>query len=271
MRLLFVTQVIWYWDIALAKLSVALLLMRLKPTRAWRIFLWTVMGILILTATLQTFFQFLQCRPFRVYWDPSVFRTGVRCVPQRVVTGNIIAGSSVHVLVDLIFSFIPITFIRKLHRPRGEKIFLGVLMGLGLFASSFAILRTVGLQAFYKERDILRASVMPTIYATLELEVALIAATMPTLKSFMQRSLIAIGHYFYDQESETQIRGKMVDLGFLEKYESESLSRPATRMGRKPSKPDVLVFKRPRDQCGDTIGDHTVVDDIGLNKVASNT
>lgn len=254
MRLIFICQVIWYWSIALVKISVALLLLRIKPSRAWRIFLYGTIVMLLVTAVVQTCFQFLQCRPFKSYWDPSAFITGrVRCIPPNAITGNIIAGSAVHISTDLIYSFIPIAFIRKLNRPRGEKIFLGVLMGLGLFASTFAFLRTVGINKFYASQDIFRISVMPTLWAMLEQEVALIAATIPTLKNFMQRSLIKLGQSFYDAESETQVRDRLVGMGFLE-------TGPSTTK-RKPSAPevDVATFGSPvrnrgrKDEYGDTV------------------
>ncbi|KAH7396244.1 hypothetical protein BKA66DRAFT_509308 [Pyrenochaeta sp. MPI-SDFR-AT-0127] len=237
LRLIFICQVLWFWSITLVKLSVALLLVRLKPTRCWRIFLFSIMGVLILNAIMATCFQFLQCRPFSLYWDPSVFRKGgIECVPRSAITGNIIAGSAVHVSTDLIFSFMPITFIRKLTRPRREKIFLGILMGLGLFAALFAILRTVGLQNYYTSKDVYRTSVMPTLWSMLEQEVALIAATIPTLKSFMERALVKMGQFFYDENTETHVRQKLVELGFLELNEKDSQPQFGTKEDRKPSK-----------------------------------
>ncbi|KAH8731748.1 hypothetical protein GQ44DRAFT_755145 [Phaeosphaeriaceae sp. PMI808] len=216
LRLVFVAQAIWYWSITLTKVSVALLLLRLKPGRRWKSFLYSMIVLVILTGVMQTCFLFLQCRPFSVYWDRSLSAKGitVKCISVTFINGNIYANSTVNITTDLIFSFIPITFIRKLHRPRREKIFISVLMGLGLFASTFSVLRTLMLQKF-GEKDFYRNNVMLTLWATLELEVALIAATIPTLRSFVNKSLIQLGLYFYDQKSETQIRGRLVEFGFL--------------------------------------------------------
>ncbi|KAF2827074.1 hypothetical protein CC86DRAFT_370139 [Ophiobolus disseminans] len=251
-------QVVWYWSITLTKLSVALLLLRLKPGRYWKLFLHSTIALLLLTVCVQTCFQFLQCRPFAVYWDPRLLR-GVKCIPRAVINGNIIANSTVHVATDLVFSFMPITFISKLHRPRGEKIFLSILMGLGLFASTFAILRTAGLANLYVERDFLKMNVMPTLWASLEQEVALIAATIPTLKNFMQRVLVRVGQYCYEEESEMRVKSKLMQMGWLGVGD---VDEGAVRMGRKPSKPDieseVLTFGSPRvgkrrDEFGDSI------------------
>ncbi|KAL1593685.1 hypothetical protein SLS60_010417 [Paraconiothyrium brasiliense] len=222
MRYLFISQLFWYWSVTLAKLSVAFLLLRLKQTRPWRYFLYLVMGVTVSAAIVQTCFQFLQCRPFSVFWDPRVFRS-VQCFRRSIIDGNIIVFSSIQVGLDLIFSFIPITFVRKLKRPRHEKIFMCVLMGLGLFASSLAVVRTLTLQEYYTTPDLFRTNVTIALYAVLELELALIAATMPTLKSFMERALVKVGLWFYDEKSEGHVRGELVKLGLL--HEGEVLTK----------------------------------------------
>jgi len=50
----------------------------------------------------------------------------------------------------------------------------------------------------------------------------------------MQRSLVRTGHYFYDEKTETQVRNRLVDLGFLGPNSDEFVE-----MGRKRSKPDM--------------------------------
>jgi hypothetical protein len=139
----------------------------------------------------------------------------VRCFDARVINGNIVAFSSVQVALDLIFSFIPITFIRKLNRPRREKVIMCVLMALGIFASFAAIVRTMTLQNFYTTTDIFRTGVTTTLWAVIEQQVALIAATIPTLKRFMEQTLVKVGLFFYDEGTEMQVRDKLVNLGFL--------------------------------------------------------
>jgi hypothetical protein len=114
-------------------------------------------------------------------------------------------------------------------------------MALGLFASTFAILRTVGLSTFERDKkDFLRGNVMPTLWASLELEVAMVAATVPTLRSFAQSVLVRAGAFFYDRESEIQIRARLVELGFLRTGEEER-NYESFEWQRKLSKPDIEV------------------------------
>lgn len=218
MRYLFISQIFWYWSVTLVKLSVALLLLRLKQTRPWRSSLYLIMAIAISAVVVQTCFQFLQCRPFSVFWDPRGFRSAV-CFRRSIIDGNIIIFSSIQVALDVIFSFVPIMFVRKLNLPRREKIFMCVLMGLGLFASVVAIVRTLMLQEYYITPDTFRSSVTITLYAVLEQHLALMAATVPTLKSFIETTLVRAGLWFYDERSERHLRRELVKLGLLDKGE----------------------------------------------------
>lgn len=171
-------------------------------------------------------------------------------MPLRVINGTIIAHNAVHVSTDLVLSFVPITFIRKLNRPRREKIFLAMLMSMGLFASLFAILRTVTLRNFTKD-DFFRGQVMPTLWGTLELEVALIAATVPTLRNFVQRALMRLGSYFYEEQSETMVRGRLVELGFLVEGEVEEIYTEGKEWEKGGGAP--REGRKRRDEFGDTV------------------
>jgi hypothetical protein len=50
----------------------------------------------------------------------------------------------------------------------------------------------------------------------------------------MQRSLVRSSHFFYDEKTETQVRSRLVELGFLDPKSDEFME-----MGRKLSKPDI--------------------------------
>jgi hypothetical protein len=212
------------------------------------------MALLLVAAIVQTVFQFSQCRPFSVFWDPRVFRQGpVRCFKRSIINGNIVAFSAVQVAVDLLFSFIPITFIRKLNRPRREKVFMCVLMALGLFASCAAIIRTLTLQEFYRSRDLFRTNVTIALWAVVELQFALIAATIPTLKAFVEKALIRIGQFFYDERNETRVRHRLVAFGLLGDDEGGEKGTLDT-MQWKPSTLDSPTMKKARDESAEIVG-----------------
>ena len=199
--------------------------------------MYSLMTFLLVVAIMQTCFQFLQCRPFWVFWDASVFKwRRVKCFPRGVIDGNVILFSTVHVSVDLIFTCIPITFIARLNRPRRERAFMCVLMGLGLFASVAAIVRTMHLKAINRSNDGFRSAVSIALWAVIEMQFALIAATMPTLKAFLERTLLKLGMFFYDEKTESEVKSVLVQYGFLEEPK-------AKKSGTSRNKEDAGVSK----------------------------
>lgn len=271
--MIFISHGLWNWGVVLVKVSVSLLLLRLQPTRTWKIFLNVVMAILVLNGVVQTVLHFIACRPFSAYWDP-ISALGVdgqiRCLNVEVLKANIIISSMIHVAVDLILAFLPAIFICKLRRPRSEKVLLAVLMGFGIFAALFAILRTVDLPQFTTSPDRFRAGVKVTLFATLEHQFALIAATIPTLKSFMQSMLLAIGNLFYTEEAETQVRGKLVDFGLLGASE-DLASRPARSAKQAEiSRPKPAKTSKQRHDLDSTlVSSSTSAGDVGLEVIGS--
>jgi hypothetical protein len=114
-------------------------------------------------------------------------------------------------------------------------------MALGLGASTFAILRTARLRTLNRDKqDFLRSNVMPALWASLEQEFAMIAATVPTLRSFGQNLLVRMGKFFYEEENETKIRAKLVEMGFLRTLDQDG-SYESFRWGRKLSKPNIEI------------------------------
>lgn len=180
----------------------------------------------------------------------------VKCFKRSVINGNIVAFSGVQVGLDLIFSFIPITFIRKLNRPRREKIFMCILMALGLVASCAAIARTMTLQGFYTSRDSFRSNVTIALWAVLEQQFALIAATIPTLKAFMEKTLVRIGLFFYDEGTEQEVRGHLVRFGLLEKEDMLAKGEVVERIPTTAQSATVRTpnsSKKTYDEFGDTV------------------
>ena len=80
---------------------------------------------------------------------------------------------------------------------------------------------------------------MLTLCATLEQEVAIVAVSIPTLKSFKHKSLLAIGRYLYDEETKSQTRIKLAAFGFLDACCSGILTRSGTEVGREFTRSNI--------------------------------
>lgn len=220
MRYIFIAQVIFYWSVTMVKISVALLLISLKQySRPWRIFLYLTIGVLTSSLVLVTLMQFAACSIIASYWDPRL-RAKAVCWPVEAISGVVITFSAVHVAADVIYTFMPLTFIVRLNQPLYQRIIIGVLMSLGLFASIAAIFRTLG--SITRTQDYLRRNAETTMLAVIESGLGIIAATLPTLKNFFESCLRTFKMSLREETAEQNIRAKLFKAGLLdEMYEKE--------------------------------------------------
>lgn len=94
--------------------------------------------------------------------------------------------------MDFALATMPIKLLRTLHRPRREKILVGCLMAMGLFATAVAAYKmTLSRKVFLG--DTLSTTVELSLWNRLEILVGLIAACLPCLKSPAERVLHRIG------------------------------------------------------------------------------
>jgi hypothetical protein len=174
------------------KISIACMLLRIKRTRKWLIFLWTMIAIQIASCVASVVFQIVQCRPLAVLWDPASYPNAVCAKPGSAFV-SIYVNSAIAILTDLIFAVVPITFIRKMQRPLREKIVLSCLMGLGVFAATASIVKTTLVKHYGTTGDSLWDAIDLTLWSMLEVQTGIIAACIPCLKSPFERALGRFG------------------------------------------------------------------------------
>jgi len=188
---------IWGLSMTCIKLSIALTLLRIQgKSLGWRIFLFSIMAVQVLYGVLNVFFNLLiACRPLAKAWDPFGIPDGycVDFATMRLVS-NI--GSAVNITTDVLLSLAPGVFLRNLNRPLRERIFVCILMGLGLFASVSSILKTVIVQKFGRfdiPDDFWAQGIAISTYTVLEQLTGLLAACVPAMKGILQTCLGKVG------------------------------------------------------------------------------
>lgn len=137
----------------MSKVSIALLLLRIdRDSRLWRMFLYLMIAVLLLIPVTMMCFQLSACRPLAAIWDKAI--TNATCLPTEVLQVSIYILSCLTIVTDFILALMPLKFILKLVslRPR-EKAAIGVVMGLGLFASIGSVIRTVQAKSYGANGD----------------------------------------------------------------------------------------------------------------------
>jgi hypothetical protein len=190
--LIFCGQIPWGWGVGLSKISIALMLLRIKQhTLRWQIFLYTMIIIQVAFSVHANIVQFSICRPLASIWDPFVPRSN--CWPPHVVHICVIVNCVVAIVTDIIFTFIPLTFIYKIKRPLREKIVVSILMALGIVASAASIVRLTLAKKYGPNSDRLYDFIGLALWSNIEGEMAIIAACVPYLKSPSEKVLRRLG------------------------------------------------------------------------------
>ncbi|KAH8907368.1 hypothetical protein BR93DRAFT_911223 [Coniochaeta sp. PMI_546] len=126
-----------------------------------------------------TFLLSLVCVPVAKFWDPTV---GGHCLNELVIW-YVVAG--INLVTDFIVCGIPLPVISHLHLPRRQKLMLVAVFCLGFFTCIISIIRIPTLSVAAKTQDGTWDNVNAAIWSFLELNIAILAACLPTLRPIL--------------------------------------------------------------------------------------
>lgn len=83
--------VLWVWGLCMIRISVALMLLRLKESRWWKSALWIVIGIQACMLIVGTTMHLVMCRPLSARWAPG---PDAVCIPppKFMIYGYVYSG-----------------------------------------------------------------------------------------------------------------------------------------------------------------------------------
>ena len=126
--------------IPLPKLGVAILIVDiLRPTKPWVFVLYASTVFLIILSAITTVLQFVQCSPVSGFWEVTLPH---QCWDPSVFATISICASAFSAFLDFALALFPITVLRGLQMKNSKKIWLSVIMGLGVFAGVCACVKT---------------------------------------------------------------------------------------------------------------------------------
>jgi len=268
--LIVVAEIATTWSVALLKTSIAVMLLRFQRARGWTWFLYSVVGLQIVTAVYVTIMQSTRCVPMRDLWDPTV--TDKHCWSVDAFKVSMTVTSVLVILTDVIYATIPLTFIHHIRRSARDRFIIGFLLSLGLFASAASIVKTVMVRRYDQANDPAGAGMTLALWASIEAQVGIIAACIPCLRGPFIRLLGRLGvsaEYSGSatdnnpaRQGQSPVVGNMAQRsvpihGGTERGDFSG-SRPATRSTAKDSDEDSILVSfgdgrpggTPRDRIG---------------------
>ncbi|KAK4132203.1 hypothetical protein BT67DRAFT_386262 [Trichocladium antarcticum] len=187
LHLNFITQPLCLVALCLTKVSVGLFLLRLTPSPKLRRFVIGTIGFTILSTTGNFLTVFFQCQPLAFAWDSSI--EGGKCIPPAHLKFAAFFNSSVAVLTDVTFALLPIPMLWNVQMNWRVKTAVAGILSLGLFAAVSAIVKITFLSNYGEHGDFLYDSSDLTIWTTIEICAAIIAASIPALKPLFKTLL----------------------------------------------------------------------------------
>ncbi|OCK78964.1 hypothetical protein K432DRAFT_331057 [Lepidopterella palustris CBS 459.81] len=186
-RLLFIIQPMWVWSIAFVKISMAFMLLRILRSKNWHMFLYATIAVQVVSSMIFMFILLLQCRPIYAIWDPAT--PNAKCWSPLPAQIGLYGNAAISIITDFVFTVLPITFIHKMNLPLRQRVAIGSLMCLGLFATAAGIVKTSLVKTYNNGGDNLYHMVDLITWGFLEEEMGIIAVCIPCLKALIEGTL----------------------------------------------------------------------------------
>ncbi|KAF5584440.1 hypothetical protein FPCIR_8669 [Fusarium pseudocircinatum] len=163
----------------LTKVSILLLYARVFTKRSYRIPIYIVGGVVGASFVYNLTITLLACRPIHGFWDPS---------SQTCLSSDYwIVSTVLHLGTDLIATILPLPILLTLNMNPKEKIILVILFALGFVVSVVSFLRLHYSLTNASSDDSIWASITPTYWACIEVNMAIICACLMTLRPLVEK------------------------------------------------------------------------------------
>ncbi|KAJ6089011.1 hypothetical protein N7499_003858 [Penicillium canescens] len=219
-------QMIYIWAGSVAKISIALALLRLTIKKSHRLILWGLIGTVISIGLLFCFFYYSTAN-------------------QLATSGN----NSVTILCDLTLGILPAFLVWNLQMNHRTKLAVGGILSLAALASVAVIIRIPFLQS-YADADFLYSTFQIAIWSVIETGLGITAGSLITLRPLFRWLLD--GTMAYSRNTPGANRSSR-------KYQLSSLKLDSSKGARDPSywRPDldpddnksiIITISSPRRQ-----------------------
>ncbi|PVI03374.1 hypothetical protein DM02DRAFT_612305 [Periconia macrospinosa] len=186
-KLNFATQPIYLIAICVVKESIGFFLLRIAVTKVYKRIISGIMAFMAFY-TIGCFFTIvLQCTNLAVQWDPTVKGT---CWTKETIQTLSYTNLGFNITTDLLFAvFIPIPMLWHVQMNRRQKSTIVGILGLGIFATAAALVKTTYVSQYGKQGDWLWDSRNITIWTVVESNTGIIAGNLPCLKPLFRSVL----------------------------------------------------------------------------------
>ncbi|KAI1359773.1 hypothetical protein F5Y08DRAFT_318871 [Xylaria arbuscula] len=234
--LFYAHQPIYYISVSLTKVSIILFYFHLLPQRSYRVFLWIMLVIVILTGLTCTIAGIFQCDPVARAWNAAVDGT---CFDQPAL---FFANGGLNIAEDLVLYILPTRVLWDMNLPLKQRIALvGIFVAGGLTIIA-GIIRIPSLQEAVVSNDPTWDHVGSSIWSSIECNVGIVCACLVHLKPLIVKFIPT-----FSISSRSSRRGRMQKLSG--KQSEDVVNSPLQTFGhRHGSKPVGILTEIEREE-----------------------
>ncbi|CAK43497.1 pectinesterase precursor [Aspergillus niger] len=194
-------QMLYLWASAVAKVAIALALLRLAVRPLHRFILWAVIGTVICIGLVFWLILLLDCRPIGYFWGQINPLNSGTCLPTNILLIIAYIYSSLSIVCDFTLGIFPAALIWGLHMSPRTKVALGAILGLGAVTtptrtSSVSFSTTPSQAGLADNAD---STYQIAIWSVMETGLAIIAGSLITLRPLFRWFLDGSSSYRLDK------------------------------------------------------------------------
>ncbi|KAF2279120.1 uncharacterized protein EI97DRAFT_371657 [Westerdykella ornata] len=184
---IFIVSVLIPMALCFVKLSIAFFLLSLTRGTRYGRFCWFIIGFLV-AFMLFTFFSLIfGCVPIAANWDftlrpPPIGTGNAKCMEITTYRNIAVTNSVINIVTDIVLALMPVPLVWRLQVNKRTKISLVLILGLGFVACAAGIVKTPLLFHFFDDFDSTGNRSWYYAWQMIEMNVAILAATLPSLK-----------------------------------------------------------------------------------------
>jgi hypothetical protein len=190
---------LYLWASAVAKIAIALALLRLAVRRLHRFILWAVCAVVVVIGLVFWLVLLFDCWPVEYFWEQTdIFKQG-KCISTEILLIIAYCYSSLTIVCDITLGILPACLIWCLQMSRRTKLALVGVLSLGAIASVAVVIRLPFLEN-YSDPDFLYSTYQIAIWSVVETGLAIIAGSLITLRPLF-RWFLDGGSSYKDQRT----------------------------------------------------------------------
>ncbi|KAF2125297.1 hypothetical protein P153DRAFT_378779 [Dothidotthia symphoricarpi CBS 119687] len=193
------------------KWAIAFTLLRIANKRKayqWSIYVMMAAVAIVMAST--TMYEFFHCKPIPMNWRTV---EGGSCLPQSNITGFSFALSVVSIASDWFCALIPIPLLWNVQLDFRVKLSVLALLGLGVFASSAALIRLTITVNLSSTSDFLYHAMPVAAWAQVELGLGVIVGNLPALRPLLEKLLQIRSTLNSNKRSDKKTSDRYLELG----------------------------------------------------------